>query len=226
MKYMVDKPLRDFEFWSGAVDTAKQLDYDGFSNVEDILEQMQADRVAGGGQPMTETEINDMFWFESDTILQWAGVYPKYYSFKSKVFAHDVYVKLADEGEIESFRKACNLYGVESEEVAKDDYPDDDDAYDWDANAPTEIFWEERSPNFEYSYEVPASWPAVIENDDFTGVNDDEEKEIREFMEEVSEYRNSPDYFCVWGDEVGFGKPDFGYGDKAGDCITFRIYSR
>ena len=41
MQYIVDKPLRDFEFWSGAVDTAKQLDYDGFDKVEEILEQMQ-----------------------------------------------------------------------------------------------------------------------------------------------------------------------------------------
>lgn len=58
--------LTNFDFWSGA----KQH---GFTNnelteIEYILEDIYHDK-----QP-TETEINDLFWFEEETICDWLGI--------------------------------------------------------------------------------------------------------------------------------------------------------
>ena len=55
----------DFEFWSGGKDTVEEL-LDSeiqtiFSYLEDISEEM------------SETELNDFFWFERDTIAEWLG---------------------------------------------------------------------------------------------------------------------------------------------------------
>ena len=63
----------------------------------------------------------------------------------------------------------------------------------------------------------------MIENDDFTGVSDEEEAQIRDFMDEIAEYRDSMDYECVWDvKETQFAKPDFG--DGWCNCVTYRIY--
>ena len=224
MKYMVDKPLRDFEFWSGAVDTAKQLDDDGFEKVEEVLEQMQQERIDCGSEPMTDTEINDMFWFDSNTIFEWAGVFPKYCLFKSLVNGNECFIKLQDEDEVYSFESACSKYSIEYRVLDKDEYPDEsiESVYEWDASNPKSVFWEE--DRMEYSYEIPASWPSVIENDDFTGVSDEEETQIRDFMDEIAEYRDNPDdYECIWDvEDTEFEMPDFG--DGRCNCVTYRIY--
>ena len=65
MTYTVTKPLHQFEFWSGARDTAKYLTLAEITTIEDILED--------AGDIMTETDINDFFWFECDTIAEWLG---------------------------------------------------------------------------------------------------------------------------------------------------------
>ena len=66
MKIIMEKSLHDFDFWSGAVFTARHLDYDDFNQIESILEYEYIDGI-------TETELNDLFWFEEDTIAQWLG---------------------------------------------------------------------------------------------------------------------------------------------------------
>ena len=58
--------MKDFEFWSGARDRAKYLTDDQFDTIEAILEDAYPDG-------MTDTEINDFFWFEEDTIADWLG---------------------------------------------------------------------------------------------------------------------------------------------------------
>lgn len=64
MKIYTEKSLKDFEFWSGAKDTVKYLTEDEINQIESILE----DSFPEG---MSETEINDFFWFEEDTIAEW-----------------------------------------------------------------------------------------------------------------------------------------------------------
>ena len=66
MKIYTEKSLNDFDFWSGAKDTVKYLTEDEINQIETILE----DCFPNG---MDETEINDFFWFEDDTIAEWLG---------------------------------------------------------------------------------------------------------------------------------------------------------
>lgn len=226
MEYMVEKPLRNFEFWSGAKNTADRLNEEQFAIVEHLLEQEQEERIAGGGEPMTETEINDFFWFDSDTIYEWAGVYPKYYEFTSKI-GHVLYVKVADEDDDERFLKECSAYGIDDAEEVDEDSATCEEVYDWDMYDADEVFWELCTDNFIESYQIYAHWPAIIENDDFTGCTDEEEQQVRDFLndEGVSEYMNTDEYNHVWDDHVSFGKPDFPKGGLPGDVVTLRIYS-
>lgn len=66
MKIYTEQSLKDFEFWSGARDRAKYLTDDQFDTIEAILEDAYPDG-------MTDTEINDFFWFEEDTVADWLG---------------------------------------------------------------------------------------------------------------------------------------------------------
>lgn len=66
MKIYEEKSLRNFEFWSGAKDTVKYLTDDELDTIESILEDAYPDG-------MEDTAINDLFWFEDDTIAEWLG---------------------------------------------------------------------------------------------------------------------------------------------------------
>lgn len=66
MKIYTEKSLNEFDFWSGAKDTVKYLTEDEINLIETILEDSFPDG-------MDETEINDFFWFEEDTIAEWLG---------------------------------------------------------------------------------------------------------------------------------------------------------
>ena len=65
MTYKVEAPHTEFKFWSGAKSTVKYLTSDELDTIEFILEL--EDYV------YTETDINDFFWFETDTIAEWLG---------------------------------------------------------------------------------------------------------------------------------------------------------
>ena len=67
MKIYSEKSLRNFEFWSGAKENANELTGAQLDEVENILEDMYPDG-------MSETEINDLFWFEFGTIKEWLGI--------------------------------------------------------------------------------------------------------------------------------------------------------
>lgn len=60
--------LRNFEAWSGAKDTLERIQREGKC---DLLEQILEDTYPEG---MTETELNDLLWFESDTVFEWLGI--------------------------------------------------------------------------------------------------------------------------------------------------------
>lgn len=63
MKWYVEESLRNFPFWSGAKDTVNELTLEDIDTIEDFL----------CDQEMSDTEINDFFWFENDTIAEWLG---------------------------------------------------------------------------------------------------------------------------------------------------------
>ena len=66
MKLYTETSLKDFDFWSGAADTVKYLTEDELDEIENILEDLYPDG-------MSETELNDLFWFEDDMIADWLG---------------------------------------------------------------------------------------------------------------------------------------------------------
>ncbi len=60
--------LSDFNFWSGAVDTAERItEADKWEELESILE----DEYPYG---LNETELNDLLWFEAETVLAWLDI--------------------------------------------------------------------------------------------------------------------------------------------------------
>lgn len=60
--------LADFQAWSGAVDTLDHIiNEDKCDELEAILEDLYPDG-------MTDTELNDMLWFEEEQIYEWLGI--------------------------------------------------------------------------------------------------------------------------------------------------------
>lgn len=57
----------DFDFWSGARDTVKYLTDDEIETIFSLLDDCDS------GDGMSETAVNDFFWFEDDTIAEWLG---------------------------------------------------------------------------------------------------------------------------------------------------------
>ena len=68
MKMWKEESLTTFDFWAGAKDTIKELTLDEIEQIEAMLEELDTE-----GEGMSETEINDFFWFERDTIAEWLG---------------------------------------------------------------------------------------------------------------------------------------------------------
>ena len=67
MKIYSEKSLSNFEFWSGAKDNASELSVDQLDQVEAILEDVYPDGIS-------ETELNDLFWFDFDQVKRWLGI--------------------------------------------------------------------------------------------------------------------------------------------------------
>lgn len=60
--------LNRFEAWSGAKETLEKIQREGKCS---LLEQILDDIYPDG---MTETELNDLLWFESETVYEWLGI--------------------------------------------------------------------------------------------------------------------------------------------------------
>ena len=60
--------LNRFEAWSGAKQTLEKIQREGKCS---LLEQILDDIYPDG---MTETELNDLLWFESETVYEWLGI--------------------------------------------------------------------------------------------------------------------------------------------------------
>jgi len=66
MKVYRDVSLGEFDFWAGAKDRVKHLTQDELEQIEEILEEISP-------EGLSETELNDLFWFEDDLIAEWLG---------------------------------------------------------------------------------------------------------------------------------------------------------
>lgn len=67
MKVISEISLRDFEFWSGGKDRADNCSAEELDSIEGFLEEIEPE------DGWTDTAINDMFWFEFDTLAQHLG---------------------------------------------------------------------------------------------------------------------------------------------------------
>ena len=56
----------NFDFWSGAKETAEDLTYQEIDQIFEILEELFPDGT-------DETQVNDIFWFERDWIAEMLG---------------------------------------------------------------------------------------------------------------------------------------------------------
>lgn len=60
--------LSEFEAWSGARDTLDRIINEGkCDELESILEELYP-------EGMTDTELNDLLWFEPETVFEWLGI--------------------------------------------------------------------------------------------------------------------------------------------------------
>ena len=60
--------LNNFQAWSGAKDTLERIQREGkCAELENVLEELYPDG-------MTETELNDLLWFDSETVYEWLGI--------------------------------------------------------------------------------------------------------------------------------------------------------
>ena len=64
-----------FEPWSGAVDTWRTLEeYDKIDLLEQILDDTYYNEEVGEAI-LSETELNDLLWFDPETVYEWVGLY-------------------------------------------------------------------------------------------------------------------------------------------------------
>tara|TARA_R100001510_G_C7654618_1_gene213338 strand:- start:3205 stop:3429 length:225 start_codon:yes stop_codon:yes gene_type:complete len=66
MKYITELNLTDFNFWGGAKD--HEFTYTELKELEYILEDIYHK------EPPTETQINDVFWFEEKFLCKCIGL--------------------------------------------------------------------------------------------------------------------------------------------------------
>lgn len=62
-----DISLRDFEFWCGAKENRKLFTDEEMDELEEVMEEFYDDMAP------TETDINDMMWFEPENLASWIG---------------------------------------------------------------------------------------------------------------------------------------------------------
>ena len=60
--------LNSFQAWSGAKDTLDRIQREGkCAELENVLEELYPDG-------MTETQLNDLLWFDSEQVYEWLGI--------------------------------------------------------------------------------------------------------------------------------------------------------
>lgn len=68
MEWIVEDSLTNFNFWSGAADNAKLLEYSELKELDEALPSYFE------GHTPTATEINDLFWFDFETVCSLIGL--------------------------------------------------------------------------------------------------------------------------------------------------------
>lgn len=67
MKIIKEMSLTGFNFWSGAKDFVSYLTLEELETLESIIEDIYPETIDA-------TTLNDMFWFDQDTLCEWLGL--------------------------------------------------------------------------------------------------------------------------------------------------------
>lgn len=67
MKIYREESLESFEFWSEAKKIVDRLTSEELEDLEPIIEDIYPDGI-------DETELNDLFWFDTEEVLSWIGL--------------------------------------------------------------------------------------------------------------------------------------------------------
>ncbi len=62
-----EENLTNFEFWSGGKDNAEKLTHEQLEQITEVLEDIYP-------EGMTETQINDLFWFNFEFVCEIIGL--------------------------------------------------------------------------------------------------------------------------------------------------------
>ena len=69
MKIYSEMSIRDFEVWSGAIDTKnKIIANDKEDEFDALIEELYPDGI-------DETQLNDLLWFDDEWVLESLGIY-------------------------------------------------------------------------------------------------------------------------------------------------------
>lgn len=218
MKIFYDTNLMSFEFWSGARDFADQLTAEQFETIEREIEEQHPDGIGA-------TELNDLFWFEQDYLKELLGVaWPVLLDVETHLGNHYT-VSVDDDYEKEDVFSNCDGDDLVCQEIGSAfENPDEEADVEWNRFDVSNTLWEEDSNRFIRRVIVPMSWAAIIENDDFTGVDDEEEAAIREFMEKELANADEMHIWDTWN--YTFETPDYYGEDGDADCIAIRFYKK
>ena len=66
MRTLSETKLTRFKFWSGAKE--HYFTYSELEQLEGVIEDLFCE------EPPTDTQINDLFWFEEEFLCDWIGV--------------------------------------------------------------------------------------------------------------------------------------------------------
>ena len=66
MKITKTLDLRDFEGWAGAIDTLAEMSVDEMDTLQVVLEELYP-------EGLTDTQLNDILWFEDKWISEMIG---------------------------------------------------------------------------------------------------------------------------------------------------------
>lgn len=103
MTYQVENNLTNFEFWSGAKANAEMLTYEELDQLDTLLEDVF-------GEIPTETQINDLFWFDFETVCELLGY--RYDSEKDEIIREE-----EDEDEDDTITTTDNITEEESKSL-------------------------------------------------------------------------------------------------------------
>lgn len=96
--------LQDFEAWSGAVDTLETVaEYNKTEQLETILNDLYPNG-------MTDTELNDLLWHDTDAVYEWLGIDPDLTEFDDGVFSEEVSEVLNSTGAYTKLAKILEQY--------------------------------------------------------------------------------------------------------------------